>query len=420
MSPSRFLPIAILLSSAAQLGLGQPSEPEERPLGAPAEIAPAETELIRVEPGSRLRGQPDVRSQVIAVVDAAIELEILERRDPWVRVLYGSSKGWLTTAEDVIASADDALASDRAAWRLALARQMLGYTSISRDSSRRGPKRLGSFELLTDVRDRSLLRFLGAIAVQLPRAYRDRYRLGPRIGAPSADSSDTVILFAHERDYRAYEAEIRPRADRGALGHAYQGLAVLYVGRQSPDDVAAVLVHELTHVLNRRALNAAPPWLEEGMANDLAFCRIGASRGLELGSLGGRNVVIEQHSYRPGGWLGIDQAIHLSGPLASFSLLRDRWLAGETLSLVRLASMRASEFFDPESRQAHYDASAFFLRYLLDGEDDLTAPFHAFLASLAAERRAEDPPALDSALGRTWPELERDFGGWLEQQKPRP
>ena len=406
MSRQRFFFIVGLCTSISPAGAQPPEDPpaEERPQGAPAAIVPLATERIRVEPGTRLHRQPDARSSVVAVIDAEIELEILERREPWTRVRYGSWKGWIA----VHGGGTDGRAPDRTAWRLAFAREILGPAA-------EGPDRLGPFALLTDVRNRKLVQFLAEIAGHLPPAYQDRYRLDPRAVTPETVTPETVVLFSREADYRAYEAEVRPPTDRGTLGHAAHGLAVLYVGRQGPDDVAAVMVHELTHVLNRRVFRTAPsPWLEEGMANDLAFCRIDASRRLELASLGGRNVVVEQHSYRPGGWLGVDRAIHLSGPLASFSLLRDRWRAGDKLPLEELSELLASDFFDPEDRQLRYDTSTFFLRYLLDGEDDLAPRFRAFLASLTTT--AADPPPLTSILGRSWSELESGFAAWLVQQ----
>ncbi len=336
------------------------------------------------------------------MIDVQVELPILDRRQHWLQVRYGSWKGWITQGGAARTPVGDGrLAPDPAAWRLALAREMLGPVA-----EREVPSRLGPYALATDVEDPRLLRFLSRIAGHLPEAYRDRYGIEPR---PAA--GDAVVIFSREEDYRAYEARVRPETDRGALGHAAYGLAVLFVGRQGPEDVAAVLIHELSHVLSHRALATAPPsWLDEGMANDLAFCRIDGARRLVLGSLGGRSVVIEKHSYQPGGWIDFDQSVHLSGPAATRGLLQEHWHSGGAISIEELTYLSAGRFFDPEDRQVHYNASALFIRYLLDGEDGALAPaFRSFLGSLAGG----DLSDLASHLGRSWPELERGFEAWL-------
>ncbi len=388
----------------------QQSEAQEEPqiLGSPSDIRPQGAGQLWVEPGTPLRSLPDIRSPTVAMVDMAVELAILERQEHWVRVRYASWKGWISTQEDLtVPNVSDTQSPKIVAWKLALAREMLGLRTPT--ASRPSSAKLGPFELVTNVKNRPLLKFLGAIAEHLPTAFAERFGVDPGAGEREA-----VILFSREEDYRAYEAEVRPETDRGTLGHADQGLAILYVGRQGPDDVAAVLVHELTHVLNRRWLaSAPPPWLEEGLANELAFSRIGGDGRLDLGSLGGRNVVIEEHFYQPGGWIDFEQAIHLSGPSASLGLLANRWREGDTISLELLCDLIASEFFDIADRQVRYDASAFFVRYLLDGEDGELAPrFQAFLALLAGEGSA-DPDSLAALLRRTWPQLEAGFGAWL-------
>ncbi len=420
------LAILLIASLTAAPGRAQDEAAEEPILGSPSEIreAPAVTgDLILIEAGTRLHGRPDVRSPAVAMIDAEIELVVLDRREHWVRVRYGAWKGWVATG----ALATDLTMADRpeqTAWRLALAREMLGSSNVGAPPGR---DKLGAFALFTDVEDPRLLRFLSRIASHLPAAYRERYGLESRRagGAPSdrrpggvpgnrPAAGDAVVIFSREADYRAYEAQVRPETDRGALGHAAYGLAVLYVGRQGPEEVAAVLVHELTHVLSHRVLATAPPaWLDEGIANDLAFCRIDSARRLVLGSLGGRSVVIEEHSYRPGGWIGVDRAVHLSGPAATRNLLRERWRSGGAIRIEALAELPAGQFFDPEERQVRYDTSAFFVRYLLDGEDGGLAPgFRAFLAALAAGEPA-DPAALAARLGKGWPELEDGFAAWL-------
>ncbi len=399
--------LTVILAGATAATDPPDEETEPQILGAPSEIRETGTGgLVALEPGTRLYGRPDVRSPTVAMIDVQVELPILDRRQHWLQVRYGSWKGWITQGGAARTPVGDGrLAPDPAAWRLALAREMLGPVA-----EREVPSRLGPYALATDVEDPRLLRFLSRIADHLPEAYRERYGIEPR---PAA--GDAVVIFSREEDYRAYEARVRPETDRGALGHAAYGLAVLFVGRQGPEDVAAVLIHELSHVLSHRALATAPPsWLDEGMANDLAFCRIDGGRRLVLGSLGGRSVVIEEHFYRPGGWIGVDRAVHLSGPAATRNLLRERWRGGDAIRIEALADLPAGQFFDPQDRQTRYDTSAFFVRYLLDAKSaDLASGFRAFLAALAAGEPG-GPAALASHLGRDWNELEDGFAAWLD------
>ncbi len=391
--------------------------PSEEPeiLGIAADFLPLaanDSERHSATPGTRLYSQADLTSTILAMIDVAVELEVLARHGPWVEVRYASWKGWITT-QDQPDTGPTATRSDPelAAWRLALARDILGQGS---NSASQPAHKLGTFNLLTDVENRRLLHLLANIADHLPAAYSERF--GIELGhGNSSGSGETVILFAREEAYRAYESRVRPETDRGTLGHADQGLAVLYVGRQGPDDVAAILVHELTHVLNRRHLRKTPPpWLEEGMAHDLAFCQIDGLGRLELATLGGRSVVIEEHFYQPGGFIDFDRSIHVTGPKASWDLLRKRWRQGDTLSLELLIDLVSREFFDPDDRPLRYDTSTFFIRYLLDsGDRELADRFQAYLASLADDN-AEPAAGLASFLAEDWDTLEQGFTSWLE------
>ncbi len=381
-------------------------------LGTAADIRPltaGNNERHWADPGTRLYSRADPSSAVLATIDVAVELEILARHGHWIEVRYASWKGWIATRDAAEAEvADPGFDPELDAWRLELAREILNQGTAATSQT---PRQLGSFNVLTDVENRRLLRFLADIASHLPAAYSDRFGIELIPG-----SAETIILFSREEDYRVYESRVRPETDRGTLGHADQGLAVLYVGRQGADDVAAVLVHELTHVLNRRHLRESlPPWLEEGMAHDLAFCRIDGLGQLELATLGGRSVVVEEHFYQPGGFMDFDRSIHVSGPRASWSLLRKHWREGNAHSLERLTDLISREFFDPEDRPLRYDASTFLIRYLIDGQGgELADSFRSYLAALAAGD-SEQTPNLLSFLAKDWSELEQGFTTWLQQ-----
>lgn len=413
MRPLRLLSGALLVGVvSAHTGETaiQPREPEpqEEPvLGTAADLAGSiEEDFLWLQAGEQIRRSPSLAAAAVATVDVRVEVPILERRDGWALVRYGSFKGWVrpdTSGEPV---AETPLAPPRPdPEQLARARGLL-----QRDA-RAG--KLGSFALHTDARNRRLLRILDQIAARLPQAYSSRYGLDP-----GTEAGEAVVIFSREKDYRAYVGTLSD-ADTWPHGHTRRGLAVLFVGKQSRDEVGAILVHELTHLLNRRVLKTLPhPWLEEGMGNDLAFCKIDEGSGeLELGSLGGRSVVIEHPRYFIGGESRTDREVHLEGPVASLSLLQQRLERTPAPPLERLVTLPWEEFTETLELRQRYDRSAFFLRYLLDsGDGDLAAGLRAYLSSLAAGEAA-GPAALQSHLQRSWEELERGFQGWIRRQR---
>lgn len=402
--------LLILTASARAVAQGaEPARPENPVLGSPATITPMveEGQLLWLDPGTRIRRSPSVESPSIAVVDVRIEVPIVERRGSWILVRYGDWKGWVATDATPSSTRGVPSANSPDGWQLARAYEALGKKSK--------PAKLGPFKLFTDVTDRKLLRFLGRIVEQLPSVYRDRYGVDP-----GAEAREAAVIFSRQADYRDFARSSNAIGSQ-IHGHTSKGMAVVFVGRQSPDEVGAILVHELTHLLNRRVLKTKPyPWLEEGMGNDLAFCRIDDETGqLRTGSLGGRSVVIEHPIYLVGGWSRIEREIRLKGPVASLSLLRERQRNGRTVSLDLLLDLLWDEFVDPDDLQLRYDQSAFFVRYLLDGENGrLASPFRSYLRSLASGQPAE-PSALLARLGLSWEDLEHGFGVWLQKQGVR-
>jgi hypothetical protein len=403
-----FLLLMVVLAHGSRAGSQSPDPgPQEDPvLGTSADFEETNEEgWVWLDAGEPLRRSPSAEAAPVTLVDVRVEVPVVERRDSWALVRYGPFKGWIQLRpEGEFVAEPTTAATTPDPQRLTLARELLG-----RDIE---PERLGALELYTDVKNRRLLRFLEKVVERLPAAYRMRYGVDPGTVAREA-----VVIFSRERDYRAYlrtvsDGEIRPQ------GHTSRGLAVIFVGTQNREEVSAILVHELTHLLNRRALKTLPcPWLEEGMGNDLAYCRIAKSSGqLQLGSLGGRNVVIEHAFYFFGGESRTDREVRLEGPIASLSLLQKRLEQQEAGPLEVLLSLRWNEFTDTVDLRPRYDRSAFFVRYLLDsGDEDLADGFRTYLLSLANGGAAE-PAALQASLGRSWDELEQGFEDWIRRQ----
>lgn len=390
----------------------QPKEarPDDPVLGTRSPIfeVPSSRATFHVEKGTPLYAAPDPYSGVLQIVDVEADLEILGTRRGWVRVQWGHRLGWLATApldqlrpleEAALPSLDPEVpvwspAAD--ALRLERARSILG--AGLRES------RLGPFTLLTDVTRKAMLHRFVPVASDLPRAYEERLGVAPRRRVETA-----VVLFAREAEYRRYEDDLEIGGDSGVAGHAGKGVAALFVGKRPLDEVQTVLVHELTHLLNRLSLGRdLPAWLEEGLANDLAYCETDHDGRLRLGSLGGEQLV---RSSGPSTAL-----LYLSGPRAALqSALRSqaehRWRPVSVL-----LDLAWSEFVYPEEREERYIQSTFLVRFLLDARGGAHATaFRGWLEALASGGGRE-PGELYARLGLAPDELQREFDAWMGSQ----
>ena len=104
------------------------------------------------------------------------------------------------------------------------------------------------------------------------------------------------------------------------------------------------------------------------------------------------------------------------GAYGALSALLAAQRRGAAPDLAELLALPREEFARYDGRRDRYTASAFFVRFLLDGRERRSrAPFLSFLAAVAAGGPA-DAPALTAALGEPLPLLERDFTAWLRLQ----
>jgi len=338
-----------------------------------------------------------VSSRVLASLDVEVALEVLDRRAGWAQVRLGGLKGWVRIGTDSLADrvpegeilrfADEA--------RLALALEVLGSEE---------PIEAGRFDLYTDVEDDARRRSYVDVASQIGDAFVARFGVDP-----DPRGAGAVVVYSREADYRRFETLTRAGVDLRSQGHTWPGQAVLFVSDLPPADVIAVLVHELCHLLLRGVSpTVLPPWMEEGLANDLAFSRVDDSGRLVLGSLGGRRIVFQHPMFRVG-LRSVDREVRLQGAVASLSLLRESWLADRAPSLKELTSLDAQEFFHPDDRLLHYDESSFLVRFLLDERSDR---FRRFLSFVAA---GGDPSAVNllDYLDSDWTTTGRAFERWL-------
>lgn len=376
---------------------------------------------IRVEEGVRVRAVPDATAPHLAVVDAPAELPEVERRGDWARVTYRGRSGWVRVAQDGTArpeqvaplpppelTVDELGSGERTAHqrgeRRARAEAFLGPTVGT----------LGRYDLLTDVDDGDLVGALERLTTSITEGFESRYGLAPTPPEPG----EAILLFRHEEDYRRYEAGEGELAGLGLAAHAGGGLAALFVGERDWEQIAALLTHELTHLITDRTLASdLPPWLEEGLADDLALSRIDRQGRLTPGTVGGSTALREERRSLGRGRVRVEQEREISGAKASLLRLVDLVENGGLPSLRDLTALSQEELLRSELRDVLYPMSAFFVRFLLDRERTSEA-FRVFLAGVTSAADANGE-RLVAHLETDWERLQRSFESWLRSEARR-
>ncbi len=242
----------------------------------------------------------------------------------------------------------------------------------------------GPYALYTDVKESRLLTACGRLAGKLDALYEERYGVRP-VGLPA----EAIVLFADIGDYRAFA-----RASGVPLGYAgyalgARGVAVFYAEDQPLETFLKTLTHELTHLLNRRALGVnLPPWLSEGLADGIG------------------DTATEQ---------GFQPLIAVRGSEAQAQRLRTALASGRAGSLAKLVNLDRGDF-DEGTVTFDYEQSALLVRFLLS-EPALASGFRGFLRDLAAGKVRDIAGELPAALGAGWTELDRRFGAWAQQTR---
>jgi hypothetical protein len=373
------------------------------PVG-PADLPAGVWPEVWVQPGDVLRSRPSRSAPVVAEVSAIANVSVLAARDEWRRVRWHDREGWIRerprAAGPPLGSAVEPVrpVGGRAAAPalLAAAREVLAASDSGVAAGGLATRKLGPYALLTDVDEPALLLLLDRAAGAVEGAYRARYGLA-LAGAPA----ETVVLFRRRHSYEQYLA--RTGGPAAETGHFAGGVVALYREGRLLEDVRTTLVHELVHALGRRGLGPAlPPWLDEGMADDLAESRIGASTGVEAGTVSGTTL-------RSGSFFEVH------GGEASRELLRRELARRDLVPLARLVAMEDAEFHALRPAGLGYAEASFFVRYLLAGE--LAAPFRRFLRDVASGVPPA-PQALAAALGRSWEELDAGLSEWIQGGPP--
>ncbi|MCP4201946.1 MAG: hypothetical protein GY769_08440 [bacterium] len=357
---------------------------------------------ILVEEGSTLFAEASEQSTRLASLPAT-SVELFDRKGDWYEVEYDDLRGWVFVPEyrEPLAGQPPPLGSEPAPPLPLPSRPpdpevLASATELLADS--KGPDKLGPYRLYTDEENRGLLIFLSAVAAQLESVYVSRYDVEPLPGAREA-----VVLFASEASYLRFLEAASEVPQVSVPGMLRAGVVATYSEGRGWSEVAGTLIHELTHLLNKRALGPAlPPWLEEGLADDLAQSRI---EGLRIfpGTLGGSSVRTGTRTEYKGGQAAV---IELGRAVSE----------GELQALRSLVGLDWEAFQRDERRFLRYGHSSFFVRSLLDSpEPGLATAFRGFLRDVS-EGRPATAEALLNRLGRSWENLDSRLVAFVRTQ----
>lgn len=338
---------------------------------------------VWVPEGLELHAEPDETAEVIRRQGATSNLVVVERRAEWYRVrgpgasaqegwvhLTGHDSGGARAAGTLPAAPLPAVAPDAETIAAALSRMNV--------EARRLP--CGGYLLVTDA-DPSLWHGLcERVVAPLDEAYERVLGI-----APTGQPAEAIFLFAEPAAFRSFAVEVSG-VQSGYAGHARvaRGYLALPVGPVGP--TVRTLVHELTHLVNRRALGPAlPRWLSEGTADLLGDEATPAGLGTVRGILGAE------------------------GEMQRLQAAYQARLVG---SVERLVGLGVGEF-DATVPSWDYEQSAFFVRYLL-ADASRAGAFRAYLRGLSTGA-PYDPDDLRSLLGVDWGSLDRDFELWVRR-----
>lgn len=365
---------------------------------------------VWVQAGASLHAEPDQQSEVLVTTTSISNLSIIEQRGDWYRVWLPHSGArplrvwiWLEDyqppTQEILRRADPVLplpATPPDPERVSAARRLMLDGGVE--------VRCGRQPLYTDVPDDEIVGLCESLTMNLEALYRERYGL-----LPAGPAAEAVLYFREAADYREFRDLERIGFDTG-LAHATpaRGYLALFKGERADGEVLATLVHELTHLLNRRFLGPAlPPWLNEGIADDLAESRIDPDGVIHPDRLGGETL---RH----------DGRIVILGGLAAAIDLQEAIRVDNLPTLRELVGMEERQFHRSDRVLLHYALSSFWIRYLASGFDpDVTRGFRQFLQDVAAGETLT-VELLQRRLETDWDELESEFRLWVHLQFIRP
>jgi hypothetical protein len=395
----------------------------------------ARGETVEIPEGTRLFSKPGHGADALTVVDTDLTLPVRSRCGDWVEVTYDGLRGYFLPGDAYIPPLDIGVTATVDVTAGSFDERLDDARSAMMNKAREVP--LGPWTAVTDAPARDL-EPLARVAAHVAEGFTERYGLSP--GPPGEQA---IALFTHLRDYRAFlETGGHPNASRTRIGgidlsarsHVEGGIVASSL-RDGPKLARIHLVHELTHLLQRRVFpGPLPRWLSEGMAEDLAWCRVDDAGRLDLGSIQGLffmkgGVRIDVDSQGPSEALHDYVGVLLERRrLPKIPTQRKANPALEDLlasDQPRLGTVQMG-FVRGVSRRV-VTGAGLFVRFLLDGERDLTPPhprfgetklgpraqrFRSFLASVAAGAPS-DPGAFFGAMRTEPATLEKEFDAWV-------
>lgn len=347
-------------------------------LGETLDLDGDESLMIRVPAGTPGRKEASDSAPLELEITTAEAFPVVEQRGSWFHIRRGEQATWVHINEP---GRLFKVSSGRPARRPAISPSP-DLVRAAREQMTNSGRSLtcGPYDLYTDTVDGSLLAACDRLAGQVDSLYRSRFGVAP-VDTPR----EAIFLFAERESFRRFEIE-HGGGRRGYAAHANaaRGYLALYIGPQDRDRVLETLVHELTHLVNRRALGGGlPRWLSEGLAD-------------ALGDSAGQS--------------GFEPLEGVRGAEGEATRLVAGYDAGLVRPVEELVHLRDDEF-DTGSVSFDYEQSAFLVRFLVL-DPALGPKFRTFLGSLA-DHGPGGATQLQGYLEITWPELDRRFRTWF-------
>ncbi|MCM3878372.1 MAG: hypothetical protein NEA02_18385 [Thermoanaerobaculia bacterium] len=280
----------VLLACAALLPfIAPPARAQARASASRPPCTPAARgETVEIPEGTRLFAKPGHGADALTTVDTDLTLPVRSRCGDWIEVTYDGLRGYVLPGDAYIPPLDIGVTAAVDVTAGSFDERLVDARSAMKDRAREVP--LGPWTAVTDAPAEDL-EPLARVAAHVADGFAERYGLSP---APPGEQA--IALFTRLKDYRAFlDAGGHPNAlrtrvggvDLSARSHVEGGIVASSL-RDGPKLARIHLVHELTHLLQRRAFpGPLPRWLSEGMAEDLAWCRVDAAGRLDLGSIQG-------------------------------------------------------------------------------------------------------------------------------------
>lgn len=334
--------------------------------------------MLRVPAGTTARAEASADAELVEVVMDQAVFEVTEREGDWFRIQHRDATVWVEVADPVLVRTRTSRPGPREAIspspeRITAARAHM--TGSGREA------RCGPYALFTDLAAGSLLDACTRLATEVDSLYQQRFEVAP-LGPPR----EAIFLFAKKEGFRQFEEQQGGRRGYAAHADSANGYLALHAELRDDDRLLETLVHELAHLVNRRAIGGGlPRWLSEGLADAL-----GDSAG-------------------PTGFEPLEGVRGAEGEAKRLLAAQNGGLVHKAEELVSLPP----ESFDAGISSFDYEHSAFLVRFLLL-DPELGPRFRRFLAALATGEPA-GAAQLQSHLIISWTELDRRFWSWLRR-----